>query len=414
MATTTKQNNQYCTTSPSIDANIGPWTSIEAYLAWLSSELGVDAPQEGTEILVKDSTGAMTKYRYEVISGIPTWTTSASEVAVDSALDTTSDNPVKNKVVAAAIANLQSAVDSAAGSASDSASSASSASSSADRAASSAASAVSSATRSNSLASQAAASATSANNSAAAAAQSLATIQQAIANLDPSTSTEDAITALTAQVAAQGAQVDANEDNIELLQGETEQVASDAKSAKEGQDDLCIRLFGEKRLVDAVGYDDEVVIDRQGSSIIFVARIESTGWPNYGIKLPDSLVDGQQYTIKGTIANNTQVQLSMGNYTSLYPEDESPAFWLIYNLAAGQTATINKTFTYDDSVRFLSVGKSTLHYVGDSVTLDLYIEAGTGRMTDAENDIATLQDRATAAEAETEDGRGERHRHIAG
>ena len=96
MATTTKQNNQYCTTSPSIDANIGPWTSIEAYLAWLSSELGVDAPQEGTEILVKDSTGAMTKYRYEVISGIPTWTTSASEVAVDSALDTTSDNPVKN------------------------------------------------------------------------------------------------------------------------------------------------------------------------------------------------------------------------------------------------------------------------------------------------------------------------------
>ena len=402
MATTTKQNNQYCTTSPSIDANTGPWTSKEAYLAWLSSELGVDTPREGTEILVKDNTGAMTKYRYEVISGTPTWTTSASEVAVDSALDTTSDNPVKNKVVAAAIANLQSAVDSAAGSASDSASSASSASSSADRAASSAASAVSSATRSNSLASQAAASATSANNSAAAAAQSLATIQQAIANLDPSTSTEDAITALTAQVAAQGAQVDANEDNIELLQGETEQAASDAKSAKEGQDDLCIRLFGEKRLVDAVGYDDEVVIDRSGSSIIFVARVESTGWPNYGIKLPDSLVDGQQYTIKGTIANNTQVQLSMGNYTSLFPEDESPAFWLIYNLAAGQTATINKTFTYDDSVRFLSVGKSTLHYVGDSITLDLYIEAGTGRMTDAENDIATLQDRATAAEAETE------------
>lgn len=111
MATTTKQNNQYCTTSPSIDANTGPWTSIEAYLAWLSSELGVDTPQEGTEILVKDNTGAMTKYRYEIISGTPTWTTSASEVAVDSALDATSDNPVKNKVIAGALADKANIAD---------------------------------------------------------------------------------------------------------------------------------------------------------------------------------------------------------------------------------------------------------------------------------------------------------------
>lgn len=260
MATTTKQNNQYCTTSPSIDANIGPWSSIAEYLAWLSDTLGVSVPQEGTEILVRVGTGKMTKYRYEVISGTPTWT-SADSVAqvVDDELDTASTNPVQNKVVAQAIADLQAAVDSATSSAEDSASSASSASDSASDAASAASSAASSADRSNALASQAASSATSANNSAAAAAQSLLIIQDALANLDPSASTEDAIVTLTGQVAAQGARVTTNEGDIADL--------------KEATADLRPRLDERRLSAIAIGFEGETksgkVMTLDGNSVVW-------------------------------------------------------------------------------------------------------------------------------------------------
>lgn len=210
MATTTKQNTQYCTTAPSIDANIGPWTSIEAYLAWLSSELGVDAPQEGTEILVKDSTGAMTKYRYEIISGDPSWVLSSPKIDIDSSLNTTSTNPVQNKAVAQAVADMQDAANAAIRSAESSAASASSASDSASSAASLATLASHSADRSATQASQAAASATSANNSASLAAQSLTIIQQALEGINPSQSASDAVIAEAATRAAADAAIQAD------------------------------------------------------------------------------------------------------------------------------------------------------------------------------------------------------------
>lgn len=78
MATTTKSNRQYCDNYASIDANIGPWDSIEAYTTWLSSELGIDEPLEGTEILIKSSIGTITKYRYEIVNGTADWKVTGS------------------------------------------------------------------------------------------------------------------------------------------------------------------------------------------------------------------------------------------------------------------------------------------------------------------------------------------------
>lgn len=108
MATTTKNNSQYCTTSPSIDANTGPWSSIDAYLTWLNDELGVNTPLEGTEIQVKDSiTGKISKYRYEISNGYGSWI-DVSSVTVDSAFSPTSTYPVQNKAIfSSVLSNFQ-------------------------------------------------------------------------------------------------------------------------------------------------------------------------------------------------------------------------------------------------------------------------------------------------------------------
>lgn len=64
MDVTTKARSQVFTGGASIDANYGPWPSIEAYTAFLLS-LGKSTPFEGVTIAVKNTQGKITKYVYE-------------------------------------------------------------------------------------------------------------------------------------------------------------------------------------------------------------------------------------------------------------------------------------------------------------------------------------------------------------
>lgn len=244
MATTTKQNSQFYANGPSIDANTGPWSSISEYTTWLADELGLEAPYEGTEIQVKDSTtGKITKYLYEVVSGSARWTEdgAAAEykgITTDAdALNAVTDygfyylrtsflrgflsvsfdynlcvtqhllanqkpvyeNGAITQYTTGAVFLSRRYVSGAWTEWTDAAAEALAAATEAESDASAAAAS----------AEDAADSATAAQTAANTASNALTTIQTAISNLDPSTSTEDAIVALTAQVAALDAKVDA-------------------------------------------------------------------------------------------------------------------------------------------------------------------------------------------------------------
>lgn len=65
MAVTTKARAQLFTGGPSIDANYGPWTSLDEYMAFIK-EAGLEEPYSGTTIaIVGSSTGKISKYVYE-------------------------------------------------------------------------------------------------------------------------------------------------------------------------------------------------------------------------------------------------------------------------------------------------------------------------------------------------------------
>ena len=66
MASTTKQKSLLYTRGPNIDANYGPWNSIQEYTDWLTNTVGLSEPYEGTVIAVKSiGEGNITKYIFE-------------------------------------------------------------------------------------------------------------------------------------------------------------------------------------------------------------------------------------------------------------------------------------------------------------------------------------------------------------
>lgn len=229
MATTTKQNTQFCTTAPSIDANKGPWTSISAYTTWLSTEMGLDTPYEGTEIFVKDaSSGRLTRYIYEIVNGSATWVedgSGESTSTADSTLDPSSTNSVQNRAVTNAVSALQVNIDTVEASATEALTAATNATNAASGA--------------ESVAQTAATNATNAAASAASAASALASIQSAIEGLDPSTSTDDAITALAAQVASAQTRIDSLDAKITpVLLGSDNTEATDTAKCEAANDEV--------------------------------------------------------------------------------------------------------------------------------------------------------------------------------
>lgn len=128
----------------------------------------------------------------------------------------------------------------------------------------------------------------------------------------------------------------------------------------------------------------------KGRKVVLTANTESTGAVAYGIKLPDNLlVNGQTYTIKGTVSNNTHGNISIGNYPALSGNTQQN-FWLVYDQPQG-TANINYTFVYRNNFPYLALPKSALRYIGDSVTLDLYIDNPNGKIPVIEQAIQELQ-----------------------
>ena len=180
----------------------------------------------------------------------------------------------------------------------------------------------------------------------------------------------------------------AEKDIQDLRQG----VADNANSidgVEAAQDSIYTDIYGKKRMVDAKAYDSQVSVVADADKVVFTATEESTGWPSYGIKLPSTLVNGKRYLLRGTVKNDTDHQISIGNYGSLYPDEEDPTFWLVYNLAAGATATINTTLTYDSSKPYLSFVKSMLSGVGDSITMAVNVNDGEdiiGRLSSLEGE----------------------------
>lgn len=174
------------------------------------------------------------------------------------------------------------------------------------------------------------------------------------------------------------------EQEIQALDGRVTQAEEDQEIIAEGQESIYTDVYGKKRLKEASGYDSQVEITLSGDSVTFTSKAVSTGWPNYGVKLPTSLVNGKKYRLKGTVVNGSSIAISIGNYASLWPEDETPGFWAVYSLASGQTADVDLEFTYNSSKPWLSTGKSSLPQVGDSVTMTLHV-------ADGENIVGRLQ-----------------------
>ena len=166
------------------------------------------------------------------------------------------------------------------------------------------------------------------------------------------------------------------EREIQDLDGRITQAETWQEESESTQESIYTDVYGKKRLKEASGYDAQVEITTSGDSVTFLSKEASTGWPNYGVKLPASLVNGKKYRLKGTIANNSSIAISIGNYASLWPEDETPGFWAVYSLSSGQTADVNLDFVYNSSKPWLSIGKSGLPQVGDSVTMTLYVADG--------------------------------------
>ena len=74
MAITTKRKSQFYTEGANIDANYGPWDSKEDYESFITEDVGLDAPYDGTTIAVKDpETEVITKYIYEVKNSVGSW-----------------------------------------------------------------------------------------------------------------------------------------------------------------------------------------------------------------------------------------------------------------------------------------------------------------------------------------------------
>lgn len=165
------------------------------------------------------------------------------------------------------------------------------------------------------------------------------------------------------------------QQDIVNLQSGVAQNAQDITNLADDQEDLYTDVFGKKRLIDTVAADSQVEIEVDDDVITMTALQESTGAPHYGIMLPSTLVDGEEYTIKGYITNNTTTELPVGNYGSLTPSS-SPNFWLAYNIPVGTTQQIDYTFTYDSDYPYIIISKSNLRYVGDEVIMSLYIEQG--------------------------------------
>jgi len=166
------------------------------------------------------------------------------------------------------------------------------------------------------------------------------------------------------------------EENIETLQGQTAQNADNIAGVASAQDSIYTDIYGKKRMKEGQGYDAQVAITTDGDSVKFQSVEASTGWPNYGLRLPETLVNGNKYRLRGTIANHSSTPVSVGNYSSLYPEDETQGFWATYNLPVGQTAEIDVVFTYNQNKPYLTIGKSQLPQVGDYVTMTLNVESG--------------------------------------
>jgi lysophospholipase L1-like esterase len=171
---------------------------------------------------------------------------------------------------------------------------------------------------------------------------------------------------------------------IQGLDDRVTQAEEDQETIAEGQESIYTDVYGKKRLKDASGYDAQVEITTNGDSVTFTSKEASTGWPNYGVELPTSLVNGKKYRLKGTVVNGSSIAISIGNYASLWPEDETPGFWAVYSLASGQTADVDLEFTYNSSKPWLSTGKSSLPQVGDNVTMTLHV-------ADGENIVGRLQ-----------------------
>ncbi len=198
----------------------------------------------------------------------------------------------------------------------------------------------------------------------------------------------------------------AQKDIIDL-QADVAQNTSDIEDVNKAQDDVYTDIYGKKRLTDAVGYDNQVAITVEGETIKLKALEESTGAPHYGFKLPASLVDGERYTIKGTITNNTSTALPVGNYSSLYPDGESPRFWLAYNIPVGETAAIDYTFEYDEDYPYIVISKSNLRYVNDEAVMTLYVAQGeniVGRLEALEGDGETSVLTSTLPEVKAKGG----------
>ena len=166
------------------------------------------------------------------------------------------------------------------------------------------------------------------------------------------------------------------ERDIEALKNRATAIETNAGKMAAAEDSLYTDVYGKKRMVDAKAYDSQVSIVADADKVVFTSLEESTGWASYGVKLPSTLVNGKRYLLRGTVKNDTDHAVSIGNYGSLYPDEENPTFWLVYNLAAGNTATINTTFTYDSSKPYLAFVKSMLSDVGDSVTMEVNVNDG--------------------------------------
>lgn len=97
MPTTTKTRNQLYTQGPSIDANYGPWASVEEYMEFLH-KVGKSSPFNGTTIAIEDAeTKAIKKYVYQNGEWVPEGgsVVNPSQVILEGSQDLTHEEQAK-------------------------------------------------------------------------------------------------------------------------------------------------------------------------------------------------------------------------------------------------------------------------------------------------------------------------------